>query len=468
MKRKCVLGVLKTELGLKIKEEMLAWLSPLYDVITVEQEAPGELFEYPGIRMAASIAAETYESVLYLHTKGAFYQNPTQPHVREYWRQEFVEKADAYFAPCEVNKDDAVVTAPVVAKNNKVCWFNGFVMSPGAAKKLNKVISIKKDRMWFEQDMWGSCENVKVVGILRDDAETPEQAFDAFCRVYGKKVGLVALAKNETRYLKEWVEYHHNLGIDQFFIIDNNDIGDNSQRELLESLPKEYGITIVNLQGKDALQKAGLQEGIYNYVMQQLIRQRTHLDWVTFIDIDEFLYFNGKTVKEFLYQDKFKMTDVIHLNWRLYDDNDQIHYEDKPVLERFTRQAPLNVVYNDEEKQITENCFIKSFFHITNKRFRVSPHTVYVENGVCKRGDGTLTDCRRSAEPLTSDDNYVKHFNCKSLEEYIDRRCLYTLNICDLTTGVPADKRIRWYFNENKRTPEKIEYIKQKLPNCLY
>lgn len=463
MKRKCVLGVLKTELGLKIKEEMLAWLSPLYDVMTVEQEAPGELFEYPAIKMAACLAAESYEPVLYVHTKGAFYQNPTQPHVREYWRQEFVEKAEQYFAPCEKNKDDPVVTAPVVAKNKKVCWFNGFVMSPGAARQLNRVLATKKDRMWFEQDMWGQCDNVNVIGILRDDAETPEQAFDAFCRVYGKKVGVVALAKNETRYLNEWVEYHHNLGIDQFFIIDNNDVGDNSQRELLESLPKEYGITIVNLQGKEALQKAGLQEGIYNYVMQQLIRPRTKLDWVTFIDIDEFLYFGGKSVKEFLYQDKFKMTDVIHLNWRLYDDNDQIYYEDKPVLERFTRQAPLAVVYNDEEKKITENCSIKSFYHVTNKRFRVSPHTVYVENGVCKRSDGTVSDCGTSAEPLSSDNNYVKHFNCKSLEEYIDRRCIYTLNPCDLTNGVSADKRIRWYFNENTRTPEKEAYIKERL-----
>ena len=49
-KRKCILGVLKSEEGLKIKEEMLSWLSPLYDVELVEVDPPNDkLFEYPFI-----------------------------------------------------------------------------------------------------------------------------------------------------------------------------------------------------------------------------------------------------------------------------------------------------------------------------------------------------------------------------------------------------------------------------------
>ena len=35
-KRKCVLGVLTTEAGLKIKEEMLSWLNDYYEVFVVE------------------------------------------------------------------------------------------------------------------------------------------------------------------------------------------------------------------------------------------------------------------------------------------------------------------------------------------------------------------------------------------------------------------------------------------------
>ena len=36
---------------------------------------------------------------------------------------------------------------------------------------------------------------------------------------------IVAIAKNEEPYLKEWVEYHFALGFDKIIICDNNDVG---------------------------------------------------------------------------------------------------------------------------------------------------------------------------------------------------------------------------------------------------
>lgn len=36
---------------------------------------------------------------------------------------------------------------------------------------------------------------------------------------------VVAIAKNEELYLKEWVEYHFHLGFDKIIICDNNDVG---------------------------------------------------------------------------------------------------------------------------------------------------------------------------------------------------------------------------------------------------
>ena len=461
MKRKCVLGVLKTEEGLRIKEEMLGWLSDKYEVITVEQEAPGELYEYPAIRMAASIAAETYESVLYLHTKGAGNTNQLQPLVRQFWKHEFVDKINDYFAPCDKNRDFAVVSAPIVGKNCKVCWYNGFVLSPGAGKKLNRVLAIKKDRMWFEQGMLEQCEDLTVVGILRDDAECPEMAHDAFISTIQQRVGIMTIAKNESKYIREWLDYHYKLGVDEFFIIDNNDEGDDSLAKVIAPVANKYRIRSFDLRGRDALVKVGMQKGAYNQVVNMIQRVRIPIDWLAVIDIDEFLYFDGKNIKEFLYQDKFKDTDVIHINWRIYDDNDQIYYEDKPVQERFTRQAKLDVVYNDELPW-TENCYVKS---ITKLRFRpmfIDTHTSYINNCVCKRSSGELTDCKIDHEPITSDNNYVKHYNCKSLQEYIEKRCINNTDVAHAESP-SAEKRIRWYFNMNSDNTQKREFINAKL-----
>lgn len=48
----CIFGILESKKGLAIRDEMLAWLKPEYDVWCVYQRLPGRLFEYPALRFA--------------------------------------------------------------------------------------------------------------------------------------------------------------------------------------------------------------------------------------------------------------------------------------------------------------------------------------------------------------------------------------------------------------------------------
>lgn len=163
MKRKCVLGVLKTEEGLRIKEEMLSWLEPFYDVETVEVDPPNDVeFELPFIKRACEVALENRESVLYLHTKGAAMPNRAQPIVREMWKRIFTEKRDDYFRIADDREDTAVI-APFAARERKICWYNGFVMNRYAAGAILKKLSVHEDRYWFEQEMLKESE-VTVLG----------------------------------------------------------------------------------------------------------------------------------------------------------------------------------------------------------------------------------------------------------------------------------------------------------------
>lgn len=36
------------------------------------------------------------------------------------------------------------------------------------------------------------------------------------------KIAVVAIAKDEDRYLADWIDYHHKISIDEFFIYQNN------------------------------------------------------------------------------------------------------------------------------------------------------------------------------------------------------------------------------------------------------
>ena len=181
-KRKCVLGVLKTELGLKIKEEMLAWLEPVYDVTLVEVNPPNDIeFELPFIKKACEVAIESNEPVLYLHTKGAAMQNSAQPRVRNFWRIEFGKNADTYFN--SLLNDTASVSAPIVGTEKPVCWFNGYVMNVQAAKAILNTLSPHTDRYWFEQSLLGEA-GVKTVGVRDMNAEDGNWAWRSFCYCY--------------------------------------------------------------------------------------------------------------------------------------------------------------------------------------------------------------------------------------------------------------------------------------------
>jgi hypothetical protein len=61
---------------------------------------------------------------------------------------------------------------------------------------------------------------------------------------------LCCIAKDETLYLKEWVDYHTLLGVERFIIYDNESTIPIRQ-SLADYLTDEY-VTVIDVQGKGA------------------------------------------------------------------------------------------------------------------------------------------------------------------------------------------------------------------------
>lgn len=133
----CVLGVLKTELGIQIRDEMLEWLLKYYHVILCEQEPPGILFEWPALFCAQDISIRYNIPVLYLHTKGAANPNQrySQVNVRTLWADEFGQKRDDYMRA--VNTDTPTIACPIIGTQLKITWWNGFIANPNAFKSIS-------------------------------------------------------------------------------------------------------------------------------------------------------------------------------------------------------------------------------------------------------------------------------------------------------------------------------------------
>lgn len=162
----CVLGVLLSDEGITIKNEMLEWLIPEYDVITVEQELPGKLYEYPAINYAVNLAKETKELCLYVHTKGAANNGSIQEKIRNMWKQEFVENKNYYLNKFSQHKNDAVIICPFTGPD-KNTWFNGFYITPEAARKTQE-LSFQPRRHYWEA-MYKENDAVKIIGRVFTD-----------------------------------------------------------------------------------------------------------------------------------------------------------------------------------------------------------------------------------------------------------------------------------------------------------
>ena len=254
------------------------------------------------------------------------------------------------------------------------------------------------------------------------------------------KVNLVAVAKNESRYIQEWLDYHQKLGFNEIIVYDNSGNGD---------LKSHDNITVYDAPG-DIIQLQAYQDSL---------SKMTYGQWNLYCDVDEFLNIGNLSVQEFL--KPYQGADVVKLNWVVYGDNEQLEYEDKPVRDRFLKPAPLDCVYKDTVK-VTENCHTKYFYCHKYKPTMLDIHTAHVEGGIVINTKGQRV-ADSPVQDLCLDRGFVQHYITKSCREWCERR----LNTKDACGNVVADFDTlkRWYFNLNTYSKEKEDIIESYKPN---
>ena len=143
-------------------------------------------------------------------------------------------------------------------------------------------------------------------------------------------ISICLLTKNENRYLKEWVQYHLSIGIDHFYIYDNNDdafVAD----EILKYFDEKYFTFIPWL-----IYHKHMQVEAYNDCLQ---RFGTDNEWIVFIDTDEFI--NCKNIHEAM--GRYEQYDYVRIPWVMYNADGQLYYIDTPVRERFKRTVEVDL-----------------------------------------------------------------------------------------------------------------------------
>src|ERR1700761_5629491 len=107
---------------------------------------------------------------------------------------------------------------------------------------------------------------------------------------------LVAILKDENRFLDEWLVYHRIIGIEHFFLYD-----DDPKQPLKDFLsPHEAYVTIINWWQPGITENArkGNQLAAYTHALNNYILP---YEWVVFLDGDEFITLKQHTnIQEFL------------------------------------------------------------------------------------------------------------------------------------------------------------------------
>lgn len=260
------------------------------------------------------------------------------------------------------------------------------------------------------------------------------------------KICICTPAKDENRYLKEYVEHYKNYGVDKIFIYDNNDInGERLENAIGEDIKRGF-VEVFDYRGKIS--------SLYNIMNDCYQRNYKIYDWLIFFEVDEHIHLSNYTnVKLYLQRDIFKNCEIIHLNWVHHTDNNLIYYDNRPLHIRFPEVEP-----NARNNVNSSRSCVKSILrgHIPNVVIKCVHKLTKKLKGCNGFGNPEVIS---GIKTNNSDFRfyYIDHYYSKSVEELVEK-----LNKGDVFKGQNTSFkyiRVNSYFKRNNITLEKINFI---------
>ena len=247
------------------------------------------------------------------------------------------------------------------------------------------------------------------------------------------KVAVCAIVRNENRYLREWIEWHKGLGVEKFFIYDNGHGNDENPRDVIGD---DSQVVIIDWRDRDGNTQCEAYDECYR-------EHGSEFDWMGFIDIDEFVQ-SEMPLPDVL---NTLLADVVAFSWRMMTDNGLVHYDDRPVQERFTQPA---------EDLKPESQFVKSFVRgsIEGLSFDRDPHMPHHPAlEVVNPNGGKAPQC--SVGTGSRNVAWIDHHFTKTAEEFAQKVNRSWPAIHDERIIEKEKNAANHFFRFNERTAEK-------------
>jgi len=251
-------------------------------------------------------------------------------------------------------------------------------------------------------------------------------------RKYTFYLAMCAIAKNEGRYLQEWVEYHKMLGVEKFYIYDNEST-DNTE-DILKPYVDKGLVEYTFLPGLKMQLKA------YKDCVRKHKRDATY---IAFLDIDEFIVpLKHKTIPDYL--ESLGKISGVQINWIVYGSGGAKTRTNGFVIDRFRDHSLPDNPLNHHVKSIVNPRRILGIF---------SAHRPVLLGQYVDEDGKRVKESFWTRPPKTSKIR-VNHYAIKSYEEFLEKR----------SRGRARFNRVRGldYFDKYDRNEIKNDTIMEK------
>ena len=316
--------------------------------------------------------------------------------------------------------------------------------SPSFFRKVQERMSMKEKENKKSEEK----ENQKTEERVKDNKEK------SYEEKTGKgesktKIALCVIAKEENRYIREFVEFYKKMKVDKIFLYDNNEVEGERFEDVISDYINSGFVNITNFRGFERPQFKSYRD-CYQ-------KNNASYDWLIYYDVDEFIYLKDfKDIKSFVDDKRFKNCERIQLNWVFYTDNNLLFYDNRSVLERFTEKEP-----NARHGKFGGSQEIKSMVRGHNPNLNLK--CIHVIDKKLKSCDGFGRSKKVfNVRTFQSDYEYyyLRHFYSKSTEEFIEK--IMKSDVVYALSKVIQMNKIKKYFTYSKITNEKLDHIEKK------
>ena len=215
-----------------------------------------------------------------------------------------------------------------------------------------------------------------------------------------------AIARDEARYLDEWIAYHYLKGVEHFYICYDDNCDDT--KLAIEILEKWKNKNIVTYKLHDT---RNYQQRFYSELTQEKIMKEAK--WLAFIDLDEFITPLGDlTLPEFLRRNH--QAAGVELNWMMYGNSGHKKPGDGLVIENYKSHASLTSFVSRHVKTIANPRKIKHFLNVH--------HMSYTYDTKAIDANGNSVNTHFLDRPPVWGNFRINHYYTKSREEFFARK----------------------------------------------